>query len=328
MRPAAPPPQAAGGAVIKYLLRRMIWSAAVLVTVAFLTFVVIYVLPGDPARGVAGVHASAEDVARIRASLGLDQPFHVQIVNYLGRLATGDFGYSFHRRTPVLPLLLERFPATLQLALSGLGVGLAIGVPLGVLAARRRGTGVDRAAAIATALLVSVPSFWLAYILIDLLAFRPLVAWDISVFPIGGYEPWSIRHLALPALCLGVGLAAYYARLTRTAMLDQLDSDYIRTARSKGLSEHRVAWRHAFRNALPPLITQVGLDTGFLLGGVVVIEQVFSWPGIGRLAVESITQVDVPMILGTVVFATTMIVLANVVTDAMVALANPRIRTA
>lgn len=312
--------------MIAYLLRRLIWGAAVLGAVAVLTFVVIYVLPGDPARGVAGVHASAEDVARIREALGLDQPFHVQMATYLGRLATGDFGYSFHRRTEVLPLLLERFPATLQLALSGLGVGLVIGVPLGVVAARRRGTRVDRIAAIVTALLVSVPPFWLAYILIDLLAFRPLVAWDVSVFPIGGYEPWSLRHLALPALCLGVALSAYYARLTRTAMLDQLGSDYVRTARSKGLTDRRVIWRHAFRNAVPPLITQVGLDIGFLLGGVVVIEQVFSWPGIGRLAVESITQVDVPMILGTVVFATVMIVVANIVTDVAVALANPKIR--
>lgn len=312
--------------MISYVLRRLIWGAAVLIAVAVLTFVVIYVLPGDPARGVAGVHASAQDVERIRAALGLDQPFPVQMVRYLGRLVTGDFGYSFHRRTEVLPLLLERFPATLQLALGGLGVGLLIGVPLGVVAARRRGTRVDRTAAIVTALLVSVPPFWLAYILIDLLAFRPLVAWDISIFPIGGYEPWSPRHLALPALCLGAALSAYYARLTRTAMLDQLGSDYVRTARAKGLTDRRVTWRHAFRNAVTPLMTQVGLDVGFLLGGVVVIEQVFSWPGIGRLAVESIAQVDVPMILGTVVFATVMIVVANILTDVAVAVANPRIR--
>lgn len=312
--------------MIAYLLRRLVWAAAVLAAVALLTFVVIYMLPGDPARGVAGVHASTEDVARIRAALGLDQPFHVQMANYLGRLVTGDFGYSFHRRTEVLPLILQRFPATLQLALAGLGVGLVIGVPLGVLAARRRGSRVDRSVAVVTALLVSLPSFWLAYILIDLLAFRPLMAWGASPFPIGGYEPWSLRHLALPALCLGVGLSAYYARLTRTAMLDQLGSDYVRTARSKGLSDRRVTWRHAFRNAVAPLLTQVGLDVGFLFGGVVVVEQVFSWPGIGRLAVEAITQVDVPMILGTVVFATVMIVVANVLTDVGVALANPRIR--
>lgn len=312
--------------MIGYLLRRLAWAVVVLATVAVVTFVVTYVLPGDPARGVAGIHASADDVARIRVALGLDQPLHVQASRFVGRLLTGDFGYSFHRRTEVMPLLLQRFPATLQLALAGLATGLAIGVPLGVVAARARGTTTDRMAAVVTALLVSVPSFWLAYILIDLLAFRPLVTWGIGVLPIGGYEPWSLRHLALPALTLGVGLAAYYARLTRTAMLDQLGSDYVRTARAKGHGERGATWRHAFPNAVAPLVTQVGLDVGFLLGGVVVIEQVFSWPGIGRLAVEAIKQVDVPMIMGTVLFATLMIVVANLIADVAVALSNPRIR--
>jgi len=314
--------------VIAYLARRLLWAVVVLGLVAVLTFLLIFVLPGDPARAVAGQHASPEDVARIRSALGLDEPFLVQFGRYVGRLVTGDFGYSFHRRTEILPLLLQRFPATLQLAASGLAVGLAIGVPFGVLSARRRGSGVDRASTAVTALLVSIPSFWLGYVLLDLLAFRPLVAWDLAIFPIGGYEPWSIRHLALPALTLGSGLAAYYARLTRTAMLDQLGSDYVRTARAKGLTDRRVTWRHAFRNAMTPLVTQLGIDVGFLLGGVVVVEQVFSWPGIGRLAVESIVQTDLPLILATVVFATLMIVVANLVTDIVVAVLEPRVRRA
>ncbi|HEX2765126.1 MAG TPA: ABC transporter permease [Candidatus Limnocylindria bacterium] len=314
--------------MIRYIGRRLAWSVLVLAFVAVLTFILIYVLPGDPARAVAGIHASAEDVARIRAALGLDEPFGVQFARYVGRLATGDLGFSFHRRAEILPLLVERFPATLQLALGGLVVGLAIGLPMGVLSAVRRGTSVDRASTATTAVLVSIPSFWLGYVILDVLAFRPLVAWDVAIFPIGGYEPWSLRHLALPALTLGAGLAAYYARLTRTAMVDQLGSDYVRTARAKGLEGRLVTWRHAFRNAMPTLVTQVGIDIGLLLGGVVVVEQVFSWPGIGRLAVEAIVQTDLPLILGTVVFATLMIVVANIVTDVAVAVLEPRLRRA
>jgi peptide/nickel transport system permease protein len=312
--------------VIGYIVRRLLWGLVVLGLVAVLTFILIYVLPGDPARAVAGIHASPEDVARIREALGLDEPFLGQFGRYVGRLVTGDFGYSFHRRTEILPLLLERFPATLQLALGGLAVGLAIGLPLGVLSARRRGTSTDRTATATTAVLVAIPSFWLGYVLLDLLAFRPLVAWDLAIFPIGGYEPWSIRHLALPALTLGCALAAYYTRITRTVMLDHLGSDYVRTAEAKGLDDRLVVWRHAFRNAMPPLVTQVGIDAGFLLGGVVLVEQVYSWPGIGRLAVESITQTDVPMIMATVVFATLMIVVANLIADIVVAFIDPRVR--
>lgn len=312
--------------MIAYTARRLLWGFVVVAMVAVLTFVLIYVLPGDPARAVAGIHASPEDVARIRSALGLDEPLHVQFGRYVGRLLIGDFGYSFHRRTEVLPLLVQRFPATLQLALGGMLVGLAIGIPFGVVSARRRGSAIDRAASATTALLVSVPAFWLGYILLDLLAFRPLVAWDLAIFPIGGYEPWSPRHVALPALTLGLGLAAYYARLVRTIMLDQLGSDYVRTAEAKGLTARLVVWRHAFRNVLPPLVTQIGIDAGFLLGGVVVVEQVFSWPGIGRLAVEAIVQIDLPLILGTVVFATLMIVVANIGTDIAVAVLEPRVR--
>jgi peptide/nickel transport system permease protein len=281
--------------VIGYIVRRLLWGLVVLGLVAVLTFILIYVLPGDPARAVAGIHASPEDVARIREALGLDEPFLGQFGRYVGRLVTGDFGYSFHRRTEILPLLLERFPATLQLALGGLAVGLAIGLPLGVLSARRRGTSTDRTATATTAVLVAIPSFWLGYVLLDLLAFRPLVA-------------------------------AYYTRITRTVMLDHLGSDYVRTAEAKGLDDRLVVWRHAFRNAMPPLVTQVGIDAGFLLGGVVLVEQVYSWPGIGRLAVESITQTDVPMIMATVVFATLMIVVANLIADIVVAFIDPRVR--
>jgi peptide/nickel transport system permease protein len=312
--------------MIRFLGTRLVWGLVVLFTVAVITFVLTYIVPADPARAIVGIRGSADDVARTRAALGLDQPFIVQLVGYLARTSQGDLGHSYHHRVDVLPLILSRVPATAQLAVAGISLSLLIGVPLGVIAARRRGTGWDRAATILSGVLVSVPAFWLGYLLIDLLAFRPLMAFDLAIFPIGGYEPWDLRYLALPALTIGATGAAYYTRLTRSAMLDELHQDYVRTARAKGLHDRRVTWRHAFRNSLPPLLTQLGLDLGFFLGGVVVVEQVFSWPGVGRLAVDSITNTDVPLIMGTVLFGTFCIVMANLLVDVVIALMDPRIR--
>jgi ABC-type dipeptide/oligopeptide/nickel transport system permease component len=294
--------------------------------VAVITFLLTFVVPGDPAQAIGGRRASPETVERLRAALGLDDPMPVQLGRYLLNALTGDFGYSYHHREDVLPLLLQRFPATAQLALAGIAVSLAIGVPLGVLGARRRGEVWDRLASGISVLFVSVPAFWLGYMLIDYLAFRPLMAWDLELFAIGGYEPGSLRHLVLPALTLGLTGAAYYTRLTRNAVLEELHRDYVRTARAKGLSDRSVTWRHAVRNALPPVVTQLGLDVGFFLGGVVIIEQVFSWPGIGRLAVASVGTDDVPLIMGTVLFATVCIVVANLVVDLVVAVLDPRLR--
>lgn len=312
--------------MIGFVAARLAWAGMVLLAVAVITFFLTYIVPADPARAMLGLRGTAEDVARLREALGLDQPFLVQLGGYLARTVQGDLGHSYHHRTEVLPLILSRVPATAQLALAGIGVSLAVGVPLGILAARRRGSRWDRAATMLSVALVSVPSFWLGYLLIDLLAFRPLMAWDLAIFPIGGYEPWDARHLALPALALGATGAAYYTRLTRNAMLDELRQDYVRTARAKGLSEPRVTMRHAFRNSLPPLLTQLGLDLGFFLGGVVIIEKVFSWPGVGRLAVDSITNTDVPLIMGTVLFGTFAIVVANLVVDLVIAVLDPRVR--
>lgn len=312
--------------LIRFAVTRLLWAVVVLLTVAVVTFVLTYVVPADPARALVGLRGSAEDVARIRTALGLDEPLLVQLVSYLARTAQGDLGHSYHHRTDVLPLIVSRFPATAQLALAGIGVALVVGVPLGILAARRRGTGWDRAATILSVVMVSVPAFWLGYLLIDLLAFRPFMAFGVGIFPIGGYEPWDLRYLALPAVVVGATGAAYYTRITRTAMLDELRQDYVRTARAKGLAPRRITWRHAFRNALPPLLTQFGLDMGFFLGGIVIVEQVFSWPGIGRLAVDSITNADVPLIMGTVLFGTFCIVVANLLVDLVIALLDPRIR--
>jgi len=311
--------------VIAFLTRRLGWSILVLFALAVITFVLTYVLPADPARMIAGVRASAEDVARIRHQLGLDQPFLVQLGQYLGRLLHGDFGYSYSQNQPVLPLILSRFPATAQLAVAGLLLELCIGIPLGVLAAVRHGGWVDRFSTVSTVVLVSAPSFWVGYLLLEAVFLANQA--HMTILPVGGgYKPFDPRYLLLPALTLGFSGAAYYNRLVRSTMIDALGQDYVRTARAKGVRERGVQWHHALRNGLGPVITQIGLDFGFFLGGVVVIEQVFSWPGIGKLAVESIVTDDVPLIMGTVLFGTVCIVLANLVVDLANALNDPRIR--
>jgi peptide/nickel transport system permease protein len=309
-----------------FILRRLGWSVVVLFAIALATFVVTFILPADPARMIAGIRASPEDVARIRRALGLDEPFFVQLARYLGRIVQGDFGQSYIQNRPVLGLVLERFPATLQLALSGMAVALLIGLPLGVHAATHRGTWSDRAATLFTTILVAAPSFLVGYLLLYTLAFQPQVLLGVEILPIGGYKPFDIRYLALPAITLGFAAAAYYTRLTRTAMIDQLTRDYLTTARAKGLPERTIRWRHAFRNALGPVLSQIGLDLGFFLGGVVVVERVFSWPGIGKLAVDSIVTADVPLILGTVLFGTLCVVLANLAVDVIQVIVDPRLR--
>jgi peptide/nickel transport system permease protein len=312
--------------VTGFLIRRLVWALVVLLAVGVITFLLVYALPTDPARAIAGPHANAASVAAISAALGLDDPLHVQLLRYLGNLAQGDFGHSFQRNREVLPLLLDRLPATLQLAVGGIVLELLIGIPLGILAAQHAGKLFDRAATTVASVLIAAPSFLVGYLLLNLLAFQPRVNLGIDLFPIGGYQPLDLRYLFLPALTLGFAGAAYYVRLTRATLLDELSRDYVRTARSKGLSERRITWRHLFPNACLPLLTQFGLDLGFFLGGVVVVEQVFGWPGIGRLAVESIVSADVPMVMGTVLFATLAIVLANLAVDVTYALIDPRLR--
>jgi len=309
-----------------YIVRRLGWSVVVPSALAVLTFFVTFILPADPARMIAGIRATPEDVERIRHALGLDQPFLVQLGSYLSRLVQGDFGHSYIQNRSVLGLVLERFPATLQLAVAGLFVALAIGLPLGVFAATHKGKSSDRASTIFTSVLVSAPSFLVGYLLLLFLAFEPQVLAHVDIFPIGGYKPLDIRYLALPAITLGIGAAAYYTRLTRTAMIDELSRDYVRTAHSKGVGNRTVLWRHTFRNAFGPVLSQIGLDLGFFLGGVVVVERIFSWPGIGKLAVDSIVTADVPLILGTVLFGTLCVVLANLAVDIIQVIIDPRIR--
>jgi peptide/nickel transport system permease protein len=311
--------------VTGYLGRRLAGGILVLVAVFIATFVAVYFLPSDPARLLAGPGASASDVARIRASLGLDQPLLAQLGAYFGRLLTGNLGHSTSLDQDVLPALLQRLPATVELAVAGLALAIGIGVPLGVRSASKPKSRIDRGATVLAVIAVSTPTFWLGSMLRHYLAYEPNTLWGWSLFPIGGdglFDPFS---LALPALTLGLGGAAYYARITRTAMLDELRRPYIQTARAKGLSERDVLWRHGLANLMPAILAQVGLDLAAFLGGVAIVEAVFNWPGIGRVAVTAIVSADVSLILGTVVLATLFTVAANILVDLAIVARDPRL---
>ena len=311
-----------------YLVRRIAWSLLVLLVVAMVAYLLTFVAPADPAKAIGGPRSTAAAVERIRDSLGLDRPPLEQAAGYLLAVARLDFGVSYQSGgLPVMDLILRKLPATLQLAVSGVLLGLALGLPLGVASARRPGSRLDRVGALLGSVMLSVPSFLLGLTLIYIFAYRLRTDLGIAIFPIANsdYHPLDIGGLALPALTLGIAVAPFYIRISRAVMIEELHSHYVRTARAKGLPERVVVWRHAFRNALPQIVTLIGLDLGFLLGGVVVVEAVFSWPGIGQLAARSITSEDIPVLMGTLLFGTLCIVIANLVVDVVYALLDPRV---
>jgi peptide/nickel transport system permease protein len=301
-----------------YLARRIVQAIPVLFGISIITFILIYYLPADPARMYAGPSATVATVARIRHELGLDQPIWVQYIDYLGRVIHGDLGFSYRKQIPVTSLILSRIPYTLALILGGVFVELAIGLPVGIISAVARGRWMDRLGMIVALLGVSAPPFWLGLLLLYWFGYV------IPIFPLGGSG--SPIALVLPALTAGLGGAAWYARMMRSSALDILSTDYVRTARAKGLSQFLVVLRHALPNALNPIITMAGLDIPWFIGGVVLVERVFDWPGLGRLAVEAIETVDVPLILGTVIFTAIAVVGSNILIDVVQSMVDPRIR--
>ena len=307
-----------------YILRRIGWALAVLLALAVTTFVLAYVVPADPARMIAGASASAQDVERIRHALGLDQPLLVQLGHYLGRLAVGDLGYSWTEASPVLPRIMAALPATGELAVAALALAMAIGLPLGVFGALRRGTRWDSATTVLTVVFASIPTFLVAYLLLD--AAFVLHQANAPLMPVGGgYQPVDPGSVIPPALALGLASAAFYSRIVRATMADELRRDYVRTARAKGAPQRSVVWHHAFHNAIGPVLAQAGLDLGLFLGGVAVVERIFGWPGVGRLAVSAIQSDDVPLIMGTVLVGGLFILLANLAADIAQARLDPRI---
>lgn len=286
--------------------------------VVCLVFMLIHLVPGDPVDVMLGESAIAADREALRTSLGLDRPLAVQLSDYLQGVAVLDLGDSLHARQPVSDLLARRIPATLELAFAALVVTLVIALPLGILAAVNRGGMGDWGAMGFSMLGLSIPNFWLGPMLI--LCFSLWLGWT----PVSGRD--GLSSLILPALTLGTGFAAILARMVRSSLLEVLGEDFIRTARAKGLDETRVIWRHAMGNAWLPVITLLGLQLGALLGGAVVTEVVFDWPGIGSLMIESIQKRDYPVVQGCVLFISLAYVLVNTLTDILYGLVDPRIR--
>jgi peptide/nickel transport system permease protein len=304
--------------MLAYFVRRIVFGAAVLVGTSLITFLIAFVVPADPAVAMAGAKADPQTLATIRVELGLDQPLYVQYARYLDRAIHGDLGRSYIRRENVTRLIADRFPATALLAAAAMAVSLILGILLGVLAAAYRGRAADNLLLVISLALVSIPVFWLGTMLLI------AVAASIRSFPLGGYSgPIS---LILPTLTLALGSAGYYSRILHTSLGEVFDQDYVRTARGKGLSRVRVMLKHAMANALLPLVTLAGLDLAGLLSGVVLTETVFNWPGIGRLAADAIFNLDIPVIMGTVLFSAFLIVVVNLLVDLLYAWLDPRIR--
>ncbi len=306
--------------MVALFARRLVQAILILVGVAAITFVLLYALPADPAVLLAGRNATPTTVANIRHQLGLDRPLIEQFWTYLSNLAQGDLGRSFNQKTAVAPLIAARLPATLTLMAAGIAIEVAIGLTLGVIAALRRNGVVDRMVMTLSFVGVSTPQFLVALLL--LYVFAATLGW----FPMSGYG--TPAHLVLPAFTLGILGAGWYARIVRSAMIDVLGQDYVRTARAKGLSARRVVLRHALPNALLPVIAMIGIDIGQFMGGTVVVEAVYGWPGIGQLAWQAIQQVDIPIIMGVTLVSALAIVLGNLAADLLAPLIDPRIRAA
>jgi ABC-type dipeptide/oligopeptide/nickel transport system permease component len=293
-------------------------AASVVLGVCTLVFLLIHLVPGDPVEAMLGESAQPADRAALRHALGLDRPLAEQYVTYLEKLARLDLGESLHYQRPVRQLLGERIPATLELTAAALALALAFAVPLGVLAARHRGGPLDSTAMGFSLLGISMPNFWLGPVLILVFSL-----W-LGLAPVSGRE--GLASLVLPAVTLGTGLAAVLARMVRSSVLEVLAEDYIRTARAKGLSERAVLRRHALRNAWLPVLTLVGLQLGGLLGGAVITETVFAWPGVGSLLVEAIQSRDYAVVQACVLLISLAYLLVNALTDLLYRWADPRIR--
>ena len=301
-----------------YLIRRLVAAVLILLGVAAITFFLLYVLPADPVRQIAGRSATAQTVENIRHQLGLDQPFPVQFGRYLAGLTQGDLGHSYLQKTDVGTLIGARLPASLLLMAGGIFCELVIGLTLGVIAALRRGSALDQGLMVGSFVAVSAPQFVVGLLLLYIFAVK------LDWFPISGYGSFS--NLVLPSVTLGILGSGWYSRMMRSSMIDVLRADYIRTARAKGLGRARVVLRHALPNAILPIIAMIGIDIGIFMGGIVVVESVFGWPGIGQLAWQAIQRVDIPIIMGVTLVSATAIVLGNLLADLITPFIDPRIR--
>jgi peptide/nickel transport system permease protein len=331
---------------MQYLLRRLVLTIPVLIGVSIIVFTIMHVIPGDPVRLLfAGTGATDEQVQAMRHELGLDRPLVVQYLDYIAKAVRGDFGQSLHFKQPVRELILERMPATIELALASLFIALAIAFPIGILSALKRYTIIDYVVMTGATLGISLPTFWVGILLIMLVAVNlgllpgfgridygvdleritgfllvdSLLTWNIPAFKS------ALEHLILPASALGIAVATFSTRLIRSSMLEVISQDYVVTARSKGLRERIVITRHVLRNALIPVVTLIGVQLGDLLGGAVVTETIFAWPGIGRLVIQAIYNRDFLLVQGVVIFFALIRVIINLLTDVLYVWIDPRI---
>lgn len=303
----------------KYILKRILLLIPVLLGATFIVFFIISLAPGDPARMILGENAPEDAVQELRKEMGLDKPVIVQYFHYLKNALKGDLGKSYTTRRPVLTEILNRFPNTFVLTLTGMALAILIGIPVGIISAIRPYTFIDGTGMFLALLGVSMPNFWLGLMLI--LLFSVNLGW----LPSAGFT--GLRSLILPTITLGTGAAATVTRMTRSSMLEVIRQDYIRTARAKGAPERKVIYQHALKNALIPVITVVGLQFGGLLGGAVLTETVFSWHGVGMLMVDAIKQRDIPTVLGSVIFLATVFSIANLAVDIIYTFIDPRIKS-
>jgi ABC-type dipeptide/oligopeptide/nickel transport system permease component len=304
--------------VARFLLRRVVLTVPVLLGVATLVFSLIHLVPGDPVQAMLGESASPQDIMELRARLGLDRPLHVQYGAFLRGLAAGNLGTSLRTNQPVAKAIAERLPATFELAFAAMAVAVGFAIPLGIIAAARAGTGIDRMATTLALLGISVPNFWLGPLLA--IVFSVTLGW----LPVSGRG--TPAHLVLPAITLGAPLAAVLARMTRASVLEELRELYVLAARARGVSRARAILRHAFRNSLIPIVTVLGLQFGAVFTGAVITETIFAWPGVGRLLIQSISFRDYPLVQGCILLIAITYVSMNLVTDVVYGFLDPRIR--
>ena len=312
--------------MIAYVLRRLMQLLPVLLIASTGIWAMIYAVPGSPVAAMVGENATPEQIQAVTIRLGLDRPVHLQYWSWLTNAVTGDFGLSIQNREPVIDLIAQRVPATIQLGLAATVVGLLLGIPVAVISALKPGSFIDRVLSGWSALALGVPTFWLGILLILLFAVQLRWLPSASTYASVWENPWqALRNIFLPALTLGVYVSGIFARFLRASLLGELKADYVRTARSKGLPERDVIGRHVMRNALLPFVTIVGLMMATFIGGTVVTEAVFTYPGLGRLLIQAISTRDYPLIQGCILFILVVFVLINLAVDVLYAYIDPRI---